>query len=329
MRIALVGAGACGSVFASYMRRGGAEMTLVDMYKEHMDKVRQSGMDFIIHRNTGDGYEDETIHLGGFETAYTADSIGVMDAVIFVTKATQLDAAVKSVRACIGENTVLCVLANGLGNDAVLAQNHPAELCLFGCGTIGTALKCPGVCVATPPASGTGLFVGPVKFSERAKEVGEYIASCFTDGGIQAEFYSPEEISKIVWRKAIHNSAANTTSATTRLSQGAVWADEHGRELQSRIIREGCAVAAGHGIVFDPEWFINDYFGKIMEHEYDLYPSMAQDLLMNKRQTEITVLNGAISRMGKQLGIDTPANDILTLLVETIQANYDKQLPVD
>lgn len=328
MKIALVGAGAFGSVLASYMRNGGAEMTLIDMYKEHMDKVKQYGMEFVIHRNTGHGFEDEIIHLDGFDTAYDAEGLGIMDAVIFLTKATQVEAAVKSARPCIGENTVLCVLANGLGNDAVLAANHPADRCLFGCGTIGTALRDPGVCVATPPGSGTALFIGPIEHSARSEEVGRYIAECMTRGGTQADYLAPEEINKIVWRKAIHNSAANTMSATTRLSQGAVWFDEHGRELQSRIIREGCAVAAKKGVEFDTEWFINDYFGAIMAHEYDLYPSMSQDMLMNKRQTEISVLNGAISRMGKELGVATPTNDVLTLLVETVQANYDKQMPV-
>ena len=48
MKIAMIGSGAAGSVFASYLRRGGADMILVDRYKEHMDKVAADGMDFII-----------------------------------------------------------------------------------------------------------------------------------------------------------------------------------------------------------------------------------------------------------------------------------------
>ena len=57
----------------------------------------------------------------------------------------------------------------------------------------------------------------------------------------------------------------------------------------------------------------------------DYFPSMAQDMLMFKRQTEITTLNGAISDYGKELGIPTPANDLITKMVSAIQANYDKQ----
>ena len=48
MKIAMVGSGAAGSVFASYLRAGGADMTLVDPYKAHMDKVAKDGMKFTI-----------------------------------------------------------------------------------------------------------------------------------------------------------------------------------------------------------------------------------------------------------------------------------------
>ena len=39
MKIAMIGSGAAGSVFAAYLRRGGADMYLVDKYKAHMDKI--------------------------------------------------------------------------------------------------------------------------------------------------------------------------------------------------------------------------------------------------------------------------------------------------
>ncbi len=43
----MIGSGAAGSVFASYLNKGGAELWLVDRYKAHMDKVAQSGMTFV------------------------------------------------------------------------------------------------------------------------------------------------------------------------------------------------------------------------------------------------------------------------------------------
>ena len=37
MKIAMIGSGAAGSVFAAYLNRGGADMYLVDKYKAHSD----------------------------------------------------------------------------------------------------------------------------------------------------------------------------------------------------------------------------------------------------------------------------------------------------
>ena len=63
MKIAMLGSGAAGSCFASYLRLGGADITLVDPYKEHMDKVAEDGMTFTV-------YPDNVRQLTGFKTAY-------------------------------------------------------------------------------------------------------------------------------------------------------------------------------------------------------------------------------------------------------------------
>ena len=46
MKIAMIGSGAAGSVFAAYLKRGGADMYLVDKYKAHMDKIAADGLTF-------------------------------------------------------------------------------------------------------------------------------------------------------------------------------------------------------------------------------------------------------------------------------------------
>ena len=68
MKIAMYGSGAAGSVFASYLRKGGADMILIDRYKEHMDKVAKDGMKFTIHQQEGGEYKDIITQLTGFRT---------------------------------------------------------------------------------------------------------------------------------------------------------------------------------------------------------------------------------------------------------------------
>ena len=55
------------------------------------------------------------------------------------------------------------------------------------------------------------------------------------------------------------------------------------------------------------------------------YPSMAQDVMIYRRPTEIESANGAIVRFGRELGIPTPYNETIYLLVKTIEGNYALQ----
>ena len=50
--------------------------------------------------------------------------------------------------------------------------------------------------------------------------------------------------------------------------------------------------------------------------------SMGQDV-DHKRQTEIGAINGVVVREGRRLGLQTPVNQTLTALIETLQHNYD------
>lgn len=315
MKIAMVGCGAAGSCFAGYLRKGGADITLVDMYREHMDKIARDGLEFIV-------YPDTAYHLDGFKTAYTADDIGVMDVVIFVTKATQLENALMSAMPCIGKDTVVLSLINGLGNDDILLRHLPADRILVGSGALGTALKGPGCCVSTE-VRGLLVHFGAIENGPLTDRAGRYLEQTFTAGGCLAEFH--EDDRPYIWRKVIINCTVNTVCAVLRLKIYEVAQDKYGMELFEGVVREACAVATAKGIPFDADEFLATHLKNFIDNMGDYYPSMAQDMLMNRRQTEVDVLNGMISQYGRQLGIPTPVNDVLTTMVKAIQGNYDKQ----
>jgi 2-dehydropantoate 2-reductase len=313
MKIAMIGSGAAGSVFASYLRRGGAELFLVDRYKAHMDKVAQDGMTFI----TPEG--ECCIH--GFCTCASAQELPIMDIVIIMVKATQTDDVMESVMSCVGPETILISLQNGLGNDEILMKYVPADRIMYGSGVIGTELPAPGVCVSKPEA-GIQMFFGAVKKSDAADAAGKYLEKCFIDGGCTASF--EEDVRPYIWKKAIMNSGYNTVSTVLRLRVGEAMADSYGRGLIEKVWKEGCAVARAAGII-DLWPIIEADTPNLIENLGNYYPSMAQDALIHKRQTEISVLNGAIARYGEKYGVPTPINSALTEIVLAIQGNYNRQ----
>lgn len=310
MKIAMIGSGAAGSVFAAYLKMGGAEMYLVDKYKAHMDAIAANGLSF-----TQFGEEKR---LTGFVCAEDAAQIGVMDYVIIMVKATQTESIMPSVMKCVDEHTVVVSLQNGLDNDYVLKNYVPEDRILCGFGQIGTELSAPGACVARPE-SGIVMRFGPVKETEYLRHAGLELEQCFIRGGCETK-YEPE-VMRFIWKKTIANSGYNTVSALMGLKVGEVLGDPNGCELVRRVWKEACDVAIAVG-VGDLHQEMAEELPRLQGGFADYYPSMAQDVFKH-RQTEIMHLNGAISRYGDTVGVETPVNKMLTLAISCIQANYD------
>lgn len=316
MKIAMIGSGAAGSVFAGYLRRGGADITLVDPYKEHMEKIARDGLSFVI-------YPDQEYQVTGYKTALTADEIGLMDIVIFMTKATQLESAIATAAPCIGPETVLVSLLNGIGNEDKLTAVVGGERVIYGSGVLGTALDGPGRCISSPGAGEIQMNFGAYKNSPLTERAGKHLEKCFIDGGCPTKFW--EDVRPALWTKVVVNCTFNPLCALTRLKVKDLLSHPGGVGLVIQVVTECCAIATAKGCPMNPQEFMMGVKQSGGSGIMDYYPSMAQDMLMFKRQTEIGTLNGAISAYGKELGIPTPGNDFITNMVSVMQANYDKQ----
>lgn len=313
MKVAMIGSGAAGSVFAAYLRCGGAELYLVDRYKAHMDAIASQGLVF---RCRG-----EEQRLTGFHTAETAAELPVMDIVILMVKATQTDGVMPEVMDCVGPETVLVSLQNGLGNEERLAKYLPASRILYGAGVIGTELHGPGVCEAKPE-DGVQMFFGAAEKSPLTESAGRYLAETFEAGGCHASF--EEDVRLLLWKKAVTNCGYNAACTLTRLRVREVMEDEYGFRLMKNIWLEGCAVAKAMGI--GDIWpLIEEDVENLRENLGDYYPSMAQDAVIYRRRTEVSVLNGAIAEYGRRLGIPTPYNDAAACAISAMERNYEKQ----
>jgi len=313
MKIAMIGSGAAGSVFACYLKKGGADLYLVDRYRAHMDAIAENGMTF----TTPSGTE----LINGFHTAYTAQDLEIMDAVILMVKATQTETVMPSLSNIIGPETVIISLQNGLGNEEILKKYVPSDRILYGFGTIGTELPSPGHCVSKPE-SGIIIRYGAAVRSEKTDSFGKALENIFCRGGCEASF--EKDIRPYVWKKAICNSGYNGVSTLTRLKVGDFLSCPEGISLIRTIWDEGCRVCfAATG--YDLREEVESELPKLISGFATYYPSMAQDAVIHKRKTEIDHLNGALSRYGKQFGVPTPINDYITLLIHCMEHHYDLQ----
>lgn len=310
MKIAMIGSGAAGSVFAAYLKKGGADMYLVDRYKAHMDAIARNGLVF--------RQGDEEICLKGFSTCAEATELDKMDAVILMVKCTQTADVMPQVMHCVGEDTVVVSLQNGLDNHETIGAFVEDERIILGFGKIGTELSAPGVCVGKPEP-GIAMYFGAVKESERSRAVGRELERLFNAGGCQAEFVS--DIRPYIWRKAISNCGYNTVGAVLGLTVGAVLKSEEGSRIVTQVWKECCDVAKALG-VGDFWGEMEDERARLLEGFADYYPSMAQDVI-RRRQTEIDHMNGAVCRIGASLGVATPVNALLSDMIRVIESNYE------
>lgn len=213
MKFAMYGSGAAGSVFASYLRKGGADIILIDRYEAHMKKVAEEGMHFTIHQEEDGGYKDYDYQLKGFRTYTTAADAaaaeGKVDVIIYMTKATQLEQAIQDSMPVVGDTTVAVSLINGLGNDDNLFKVFPKERCIIGSGVLGTALPEPAHCVSTP-AGGVQMNFGGAVRSELTDAACTEMLKCYRDGGCDAYWRDGEpgtdnNIYKFIWKKVCVN----------------------------------------------------------------------------------------------------------------------------
>ena len=225
MKFAMYGSGAAGSVFASYLRKGGADIILIDRYEAHMKKVAEEGMHFTIHQEEDGGYKDYDYQLKGFRTYTTAADAaaaeGKVDVIIYMTKATQLEQAIQDSMPVVGDTTVAVSLINGLGNDDNLFKVFPKERCIIGSGVLGTALPEPAHCVSTP-AGGVQMNFGGAVRSELTDAACAEMLKCYRAGGCDAYWRDGEpgtdnNIYKFIWKKVCVN--ATGFGGTQRLAR--------------------------------------------------------------------------------------------------------------
>ena len=312
-KIAVVGAGAMGPFWVLLQKGGGDVILLTPPGAYGQDQERG-----LIPNSA-----DKELEVVKMKTAYDAENIGVMDYVIIMVKGYLTREALTGAQKAIGDHTFVCSFQNGLGNVEVLEEFVNKDKILYGCLNMASILRAPGE-VYGNLFDEVNVHIGSVVKDEEQRRAGEELAQMFTRGGANSVYQ--ENIEYHVWSKAMVNIVVNPTCALVRLRGAEAGRNMHFQQIVLRLVQETLAVAKAKGV---EGLDFNTFFTKVLpaakKSAGDHYPSMAQDVMMAKRPTEIDYLNGAIVKMGKELGIETPVNETITNLIKTIEANYDKQ----
>lgn len=325
-KIAIMGAGALGSYVGAFLAREGQDVTLIDMWPEHVETMRRQGLrasgsqgDFIV--------SVEAIHLtdaqalnGQFDYAFiSVKSYDTEWATHFIKRYVKPDGFFISLQNCWNDPVIGDIV--GAGREIGCVASH-----------IEVALWEPGHVMrggAVGRDSGHHVFrVGEQdgRLTPRVENIARmlnWIDGAYTTGNLWGER----------WSKLCQNSMGNAISAMSGLGSQDMAQDPRCRLIRIQLAKEGAQVGLALGLdVVDLNgrpakmWADADR-GDVFE-ELDDYlstrggrvnwlASMAQDVKKGRR-SEIDFMNGFVCRKGRESGVPTPFNDAVVEAMHSI-----------
>ncbi len=306
MKIAVVGAGAMGSLFGAMLAEAGNDVWLYDVWREHVRRINQNGL-----RIERDG-DPRTVEIKATDNPL---QVGRAELVIIFVKSSQTNAAAENAKIMAGSDGTVLTLQNGMGNADVIAEFIEPQRVLAGTTSHGATLLGP----ASIRHAGCGpTTIGAWSQTEAGLQRAGQFAKFFNRAGIKAE--SVKDVRSVIWNKLLINIGINAITALTHIKNGQILDLEITRELIRAVIAEAMNLAQAMNVKIQDDML--DRVFKVAKATALNRSSMGQDV-DNRRQTEIAAINGFIVREAKRLGLKAPVNFALTALVETLQFHYN------
>ena len=209
-----------------------------------------------------------------------------------------------------------------MGNWEIIGKYYLEEQIIGGRVIYGAEIVEPGEVKISVIADDT-LLGSPYKI-EKTNEIAQKIVSDFNNAKLPARF--EKEIESYLWAKVLYNNALNPLGAILSSKYGPM-ADFHPlKNMMFEIIKETYKIGTAKGIKFifpSPEEYFDYFIKKQIPPTYNHFPSMYYDL-KHRGKTEIDSLNGAVSKLGKEYGIPTPVNDLLTAEIKFMEEKSRK-----
>jgi 2-dehydropantoate 2-reductase len=315
-RIAILGAGAVGSILGSLLWRAGENVVLVGR-SAHVAAIRSAGLDVA-------GV------LGGFNaTPHAEERLSARPDLALLTVKAQDVVGVLRENAALLEDVPIVMLQNGLSAEELAATVVAADQLVSGVVSLHAEYLVPGHVVLM---QSEGLLIG------RPNGRNDAVVARIQHTLAQA---LPTAITSNIrgarWTKLIVN-LNNVLPALTGASFKQVYRDRFLRRLAVGLMREGLAVAQRSGVRLEslpgtgvPLVRLIAYLPATLagvvaarkaaklETHWPLRGSTWQSVA-RARPTEIDYLNGEIVRIGKSVHVPTPFNAFVVTLIRRVEA---------
>jgi len=293
MQVAVIGAGAVGCYYGGLLLRAGHDVTFIGR-QPHVDAINAHGL--LLDTKNFKG------HLPA-KAATDATALASPDLMLVCVKSADTEQAGRSLAGRLRPETSVLSLQNGVDNAQRLraVTGHAVIPVVV---YVGSEMAGPG---HVRHHGGGDLAIG-------ASAASEALAQTLEEAGVHTTIADDIEIT--LWSKLVINCAFNALSAVADISYGPMLEVEGTKDVVTRAVQEAIAVASACGVSM-PEDLLAQIL-TIPDKMPNQKSSTAQDLARGK-PSEIDFLNGYVVRKGTALGIPTPTNHALQVMVKLAQ----------
>jgi 2-dehydropantoate 2-reductase len=298
MKIAIVGAGAMGSLFGGRLSQAGHQVLLYDINREHVETIQANGL---VIEDLASGTREICRPVATTE----AENLRVSEILIIFVKSAATEAVARQFSDITGVETIAVTMQNGLGNETILKRHFGEQRTAAGVTSQGATFLAPG------RIRHAGRGPTHLCMSDRNNEKLEEFVHALNQAGLDTEL--EENIDDLVWSKLIINVGINALTALTGLPNGRLLEFPDCKALMADLVAEAVRVAEKRGVHLtypDPLEMVY----AVAEKTGGNRSSMLQDF-DRKRPSEIDFINGAIVREAQALGLEVPVNRAVTRLV--------------
>lgn len=297
LKIAILGAGAMGSLFASFLSRDN-DVFLIDHKEDKVKKINKEGL--ALREN------DSKTYFYKVPCYMYDESLGKPDIIFVFVKAIKNLEALENISAIISESTILVSLQNGYGNDKDLEKFQDKSRVIIGSTTHGaTKISANEIFHA-----GSGMtYLGQNDFNKKSVNI---VKDVLTKAGFDLKV--SHDINRLVIEKLFINIGINAITALIDKENACIYKNTYAKEMAKNLVYEACDIFNLDGFNFDRERIFEKVL-MIAEKTGKNTSSMRADFLRGN-ESEIGKINQIIVDKAKAKNKKSPYNEAVCLLVK-------------
>jgi 2-dehydropantoate 2-reductase len=306
--VVIVGLGAIGAIYAEKLRNQSNVELFVLVDEARKRRYEKNGIMY-----NGKRYD--------FTYILPSDTHLQADLIIVATKSHVLHTAIEMMEHIVGKDTIILSLMNGISSERLIGERYGMEHILYamylghGSKNMADGITHDGV---------NRIFFGDTEGNgtsdkeERCKEF-------FDRTGI--DYIVSNNILHELWRKFMIIVGLNQASVLLQSNYGVYQKQPSAVAFAEKLMLEVKAIAEALGIE-DTDRMLKNALAVVDQLPAETTASIYQDYQM-KRPMEVDIFSGEICRLGRELNIPTPYNDVVNDVLSAINEKHlmekDKQ----